>query len=138
MAVIRLPRKKKSGAPKKGASPQAARVQTAPPKVPISQDQAFTWRPLLQTGDTTQKFYANFAEVNVTPYEMVITFATMPARLNIGEIECVTKDENVTIISNVQITLPVGFWPYLLQAMISAGSKHAEQMGDTSTAKSDE
>jgi len=92
----------------------------------------------LQTGDTTQKFYANFAEVNVTPYEMVITFATMPARLNIGEIECVTKDENVTIISNVQITLPVGFWPYLLQAMISAGSKHAEQMGDTSTAKSDE
>jgi hypothetical protein len=131
VAIIRFRQKKKSAAPKKVAARPTARVVSAPPKVPIAQDQAFTWRPLVQTDETTRKFYTNFAEVNITPYEMVITFATMPARLNVGEIECVTKDENVTIISNVQITLPIGFWPYLLQAMITAGAKHAEQTGAT-------
>lgn len=65
------------------------------------------------------KFYVNHAEVNLTPYEMVITFARLPSRFDADEAVHLSKGEAVTIPSEVQISLPINFVPALIATMTS-------------------
>ena len=129
-------RPRKTAAKKKAAQssvPQEAVLHQASPDVPIAPDQNYSFRPLLQTDEHTQQFYVNYAEANSTLFELVLTLGKMPSRFNVPDLERIKRNENVVVNSSTQITLPIGFAPYLIQMIADALNKHASQWGGVAT-----
>ena len=112
MAVGARPRNKKAATAARGI-----KTPKSLPKLPVGPAETYSWRPILQTGDTTQQFYANFAEVNTTPFELIITLGVMPGRFNLPDLDRISRNEPVTITSTAQIVIPMGFVPHLMQAI---------------------
>jgi len=91
------------------------------------QGESINWRPVLETDERTQRHYANYAEVNVTAFEMVFTFATIPARHNAAEMEQMKNMGAVEISSNVQVTLPINFLSAFMASVEAAKKIYEDQ-----------
>jgi hypothetical protein len=91
------------------------------------QGETINWRPALETDEHTQRFYANYAEVNVTAFEMVFTFAVIPARHNVAEMEQMKSTGVVKITSNAQVTIPINFLSTFMDVVAGAKKIYEDQ-----------
>ena len=76
------------------------------------------------------KYYANHAEINLTPFEMVMTFARLPARFDADEAERLGKGEVIVIPAEVQISVPIQMIPGLIKVMTHLKSEHDRTIGN--------
>jgi hypothetical protein len=112
-----------TSARKRGEQPQAASsevsaVSLAPAASVVSM------RLAIESRETTPRYYVNHAEVNLTPFEMVLTFATLPGRFDAADSERLANGEVITIPSDVQISIPINFVPALIAAMAGVKAEH--------------
>ena len=122
-----LSRKRKK--PNVSSSAQAETPQVAPAGAETAQSESYNWRPVLQIGENTRQFYANYLEVNTTTFEMIVTFGQIPARFNLDDMERISRGEIVPLISNAQVTIPIAFVPYLLQTLADAKDTYDKMWG---------
>lgn len=111
MAVMAIRRSKKATAAPPQPDPPAP-----PPPVPAQVSVAVRFG--IEAKSTGPNYYVNFAEVNVTPFEMVVTFARLPARFDGVEGERLAKGETLILPAEVQIAIPMNFVEPLVNAML--------------------
>jgi hypothetical protein len=71
----------------------------------------------IEAKGTAPRYYVNHAEINITPFEMAITFAQLPPRFDAGESERLSRGEPITVPVEVQILIPISFVDGLIKAM---------------------
>lgn len=113
-------------------------VPTASPALPP----LVTLRLPIETRSDTPTYYINHAEVNLTPFEMAVTFSRLPPRFTDEQNERLAKGEAIHIPPIVQILLPLGFVSPLIEAMGKLKTDYeqarAAQAADGAKVKSDE
>jgi hypothetical protein len=111
------------------ARPSSKKRAAAPPPPPEQPPMmAVVKLPIEPKGDAPT-YYVNHAEVNITPFEMAITFARLPPRFTEDEGKRLANNEAVVIPATVQILLPVGFVAPLIDIMTRLKADHDRTFG---------
>jgi len=109
--MARTPRKKQASQP-------TGRLETPAFEVKfISPDKPQSYRPLPIVDGETARYYANYLEVTSTPFDFVLTMATITNKLTAEQNEEIKRDGTLTIRSHLQVIIPIGFLQILAQML---------------------
>lgn len=87
-----------------------------------------TMRIVLEAGDDTPTFYANYAEVAFSQHDCVVMVARAPAKLNSAMIEQ-AKSGVLHLEPSAQIIVPHSLVPALIKAFATARDLYEKQIG---------
>jgi Protein of unknown function (DUF3467) len=110
----------------KKRKPQAneAVVVAAPP----SELQTLPVRVVIDPSEEAAVYYANYAEVGFGQHEFVVSFARVPAKLNLEQIE-EAKGGTLRVEPSVQITIPPTLLPGLIRALSTMKDAYEKAWG---------
>jgi hypothetical protein len=81
-----------------------------------------------QVGEDTFTYYANHAEIACTPHEFSLLFGRLPAKLPPDKLD-EARTGNLTLISDVQILIPVSLIPGLMRALETQKATYESRYG---------
>lgn len=106
-------------------APRKKQTSQAEPKVEASATKAFmvapatpqAYRPLPVVDNDTAKYYANYLEITATPFDFVLTMATVTNKHTPEQDEEIRRNGTLTVKSHLQVSIPLGFLPLLMQML---------------------